>query len=219
MARYDAERQLARSQAALDEQLARRWPRRDKTAIGQSTNEVHAARQLVADTHRSENMARQRLADIDRHQKTRAGELAATAAERHALSFDIGQLETALHHTRTDRVLLLADHPTQLHLDVLGPVPTGTAGRAVWCHQANRLERNLDHATRDDTMWQRLVDDLSVTPTLARIADRHIAIQHHQQVTAAGWAPIAQHAAAVHAATIEHARMVPQHGPEPDLGL
>jgi hypothetical protein len=40
-------------------------------------------------------------------------------------------------------VLQLADRPTQFHLDVLGPLPTGTAGRAVWCHQANRLERRL----------------------------------------------------------------------------
>jgi hypothetical protein len=218
-ARYDAEQQLARSQATLDEQLARHWPRRDKAAISQSTNEVHAARQLVADTHGNENSARQHLADIDQHQKTRATELAATATQRHALSFDIGQLDTALHHTRTDRVLQLADHPTQFHLDVLGPVPTGTAGRAVWCHQANRLERHLDHTTHDDTMWQRLVNDLNVTPTLARIADRHIAIQPHHEVRATDWAPITQHAEAIHAATIEHARPAQQHGPELELGL
>ena len=218
-ARYDAEQQLARSQAALDEQLARRWPRRDKTAIGQYTSDVHAARQLVADTHSNENSARRHLADLDRHQKTWATELAATATQRHALSFDIGQLDTALHHTRTDRVQRLADHPTQLHLDVLGPVPTGTAGRAVWCHQANRLERHLDHAISDDTMWQRLVNDLSITPTLARIADRHIAIQPHHEVRATDWAPITQHAEAIHAATIEHARPTPRQGLEIDLGL
>ena len=145
-------------------------------------------------------------------------ELAATATERHALSYDISQLDTGLHHTRTDRVLRLADHPTQLHLDVLGPVPTGTAGRAVWCHQANRLERHLDHATHDDTLWQRLVDDLSITPTLVRIADRHIAIQHHQ-LRPTDWAPITQHAAAIHTATIEHARPAGQRGLEIELGL
>ena len=218
-ARYGAEQRLARSQAAIDQQLARRWPRRDKTTISQSTNEVHTARQLVAHTQGNENTARRRLADLDRHQKTRAAELAATATERHALSFDIGQLDAALHHSRTDRVLRLADHPTQLHLDVLGPVPTGTAGRAVWCHQANRLERHLDHATHDDATWQRLVNDLSVTPTLARIADRHIAIRPHHEVTAADWAPIARHAAAMHAAAIEHARPALQLGLEIELGL
>ena len=218
-ARYDAEQQLARSQTALDEQLARRWPRRDKTAINQSTNQVHAARQLVADTQSNENSARRHLADLDRHQKTRATELAATATQRHTLSHDISQLVTALQLTRVDRVLRLADHPTQFHLDVLGPVPAGTAGRAVWCHQANRLERHLDHATRDDATWQRLVDDLSVTPTLARIADRHIAIQHHHEITAPDWAPITQHAAAIHAAAIEHAQPAPQRGLEIELGL
>ena len=218
-ARYHAEQRLAQSQAALEEQLARRWPRRDKTAIGQSTREVHAARQLVADTRGNETSARQGLADIDHHQTARAMELAATATQRHALSFDIGQLDTALHHTRTDRVHRLADHATQLHLDVLGPVPTGTAGRAVWCHQANRLERHLDTTTRVDATWQRLVDDLSITPTLARIADHHIAIQHHHELTPPDWAPITQHAATIHAATIEHTRPAPHHGLELDLGL
>lgn len=68
-------------------------------------------------------------------------------------------------------------------------------------------------------MWQRLVDDLNVTPTLARIADRHIAIQHPHELTATDWASITQHAAAMHAATIEQARPAPQHGPELELGL
>jgi conjugative relaxase-like TrwC/TraI family protein len=218
-ARYDAEQRLARSQAALDEQLACRWPRRDKTAIAQSTNDVHNARQLVADTQGNENTARQHLADLDLHQKTRAAELAATAPQRHALSHDIAQLDTALHHTRTDRVLQLADHPTQLHLDLLGPVPTGTAGRAVWCHQATRLERHLDHVISDDSMWQRLVNGLSITPTLARIAERHNAIPPHHQLGPTDWAPITQHAEAIHAATIEHARPAPQHALELDLGF
>ena len=125
----------------------------------------------------------------------------------------------ALHLTRVDRVQRLADGPTQLHLDVLGPVPAGTAGRAVWCHQANRLERHLDHAIRDDTMWQGLVNDLSVTPTLARIADSHIAILHHHEVRPTDWAPITQQATAMHAATIEHGRPAPQRGFEIELGL
>ncbi len=215
-ARYDAEQQLSRSQAVLDEQLSRHWPRRDKTAISKTTNEVHAARQHLTDTHNNENSARQHFADLDRHQKARAAELAATAPERHALSHDIAQLDTALHHTRVERVLRLADHPTELHLDVLGPVP---AGRAVWCHQANRLERHLDHTTRSDHTWQQLVNDLNITPTLAHIADRHIAIQHHRDVTATDWAPITQRAAALCAAAIEAARPTLHHAPEIELGL
>ena len=55
--------------------------------------------------------------------------------------------------------------------------------------------------------------------TLARIADRHIAIQPHHEVRATDWAPITQHAEAIHAATIEHARPTPRQGLEIDLGL
>jgi hypothetical protein len=68
-------------------------------------------------------------------------------------------------------------------------------------------------------IWQRLVNDLSITPTLTRIADRHIAIQRHHEVTATDWAPITQHATAIHAATIEHAQPAAQHDLEVDLGL
>ena len=61
--------------------------------------------------------------------------------------------------------------------------------------------------------------DLSVTPTLTRIADRHIAIQPDQQLRPTDWAPITEHAPAIHATTIEHARPAPQHGLRLELGL
>jgi hypothetical protein len=214
----DAEQQLADSQGVLDDQLRRRWPRRDKTAISEATNEVDAARRRLAENRRIEAEARGHLTDLNRHQHDRDAALAATATERHALNRDIGHLDTALARTRVDRVLQLAGRPTQLHLDVLGRVPGGAAGRAVWCHQASRLEHHLDYADGNDATWHRLVDNLSVTPTLAHIADRRIAIQPHHQLRPTDWAPITEHASVIHAATIEHAR--PAHrGLELELGL
>jgi hypothetical protein len=218
-ARYEAEQRLARSQATLDQQLARRWPRRDKTATSQSTSDVHAARQLVTDTHGNENSTRQHLAQIDRHQKTRATELAATATQRHALSFDIGQLDTALHHTRADRVQRLADRPNQFHLDILGPVPQGP--QVEPCGATKQTGSNATSTTPPTTTphGSGSSNDLSNTPTLTSIAERHIAIQPRHQLCPTDWAPIAQHAAALHAATIEHARLAPHHALELDLGL
>jgi hypothetical protein len=214
----DAGQQLAHGQSVLDDQLRRRWPRRDKTAVSEASNEVDAARRRLAENGRIETEARGHLTDLNRHQKARDAALAATAAERHALNYDISQLDTALHLTRVDRVLQLVGRPTQLHLDVLGPVPAGAAGRAAWCHQASRLEHHLDHASGNDETWNWLVDDLSVTPTLARIADRHIGIQSHHQLRLTDWAPITEHASGIHAATIEHAR--PSHrGLELELSL
>lgn len=196
----DAEHQLADRQGVLDDQLRRRWPRRDKTAIGQATNEVDAARHHLGETVRDETEARAHLADLNRQQQARAVALAETAPERHALSHDLGQLDTALRLTRTERVLQLADRPTQLHLDLLGPVPTGTGGRAVWCYQAHQLEHHLDHGIRTEAEWRRRVDDLSVTRILAGIADRHIAIKPNHQLRSSDWAPITEQAAAIHAA-------------------
>ena len=140
--------------------------------------------------------------------------MAATAGDRFDLTTAIGQLDSALDRTRTERVLQLVDRPTQLHLDVLGPIPPGAAGRAVWCYQANRLEHHLDHDTGNDTAWHRLVDDLSETPTLARLADRHIRLDR-ETVYPSHWRQVSDHAAALHASVIEQTRHIPQR----DLGL
>jgi hypothetical protein len=219
VARRDAEQQLARTQAALDEQLGRRWPRRDKTAIAQATNDVDAARRHLTESRSSEAKARGHLTELNHHQQARAGALADTATERHALTDAIRQLDTALHLNRVDRVLQLADQPTQLHLDVLGPPPAGAAARAVWSHQAHRLEHHLDHTIGTDSTWQALVHDLSATSTLTRIADRHIAIHPHQQLRPADWAHITEQASAIHATAIEHARPATRHGLKLELGL
>jgi hypothetical protein len=69
-----------------------------------------------------------------------------------------------------------------------------------------------------DAAWHRLAEDLSVTPTLTRFANRHIAIHPDHQVRPADWAAITEHASGVHAATIEHARQS-RRGLELELGL
>ncbi len=137
-----------------------------------------------------------------------------------SLNRDINQLDTALDLTRVPRVQQLVARPTQLHLDVLGPPPAGPAGRAVWCHQAIRLEHHLDYSTGTDAGWMRLVNDLSITATLTRLADRYIAIKPHDEVRAAHWAPIAERVTAMHVAAIEHvAQLTPRHEFGIELGL
>ena len=90
----------------------------------------------------------------------------------------------------------------------------GAAGRAVWCHQATRLEHHLDHDAGNDGAWHRLVDDLSDTPTLARLADRHIRLDR-EPVHPSHWRQITDHAAVLNASTIEQTRHIPQR----DLGI
>ena len=104
--------------------------------------------------------------------------------------------------------------PRTGHLDVLGPIPPGAAGRAVWCYQATRLEHHLDHDAGNDGAWHRLVDDLSDTPTLARLADCDIRLDR-EPVHPSHWRQITGHAAALNASTIEQTRHIPQR----DLGI
>ncbi len=213
-ARAAAEDHVAAAEAELDEQMARRWPRRDKIAVGRCTNQLHAAHQQLLGARHTESTARARFDDLDQHEQDRAAALAATAGDRFELTTAIDQLDSALDRTRTERVLQLVDQPTQLHLDVLGPIPPGAAGRAVWCYQATRLEHHLDHDTGNDGAWHRLVDDLSETPTLARLADRHIRLDR-EPVHPSHWRQITDHAAALNASTIEQTRHIPQR----DLGI
>lgn len=91
---------------ALDEKLGCRWPRRDKIAIGQATNDVDDARRHLAESGPSEADARGHLTDLNHHQNTRAVALADTATDRHALTDAMSQLDTALHLTRVERVLI-----------------------------------------------------------------------------------------------------------------
>ena len=81
------------------------------------------------------------------------------------------------------------------------------------------LEHHIDHGIRTEAEWQRLLDDLSVTPTLAEIADRRVAIQPDHQLRSSDWAPIIEQGAAIHTATTEHPRPASHHGLEIELGL
>lgn len=213
-ARAAAEEHVAAAEAELDEQMARRWPRRDKIAVGRCADQLHADHQQLLGARHTESTARARFGDLDQHEQDRAAALAATAGDRFELTTAIDQLDSALDRTRTERVLQLVDQPTQLHLDVLGPIPPGAAGRAVWCYQATRLEHHLDHDAGNDGAWHRLVDDLSDTPTLARLADCHIRLDR-EPVHPSHWRQITDHAAALNASTIEQTRHIPQR----DLGI
>ena len=169
----------------------------------------------MADVRQLEDRATRRFDDLVQHQRARAAALAATAEDRHALAGGIEHIDSALDRTRTQRVVQLADQPTKLHLDVLGPVPTGPAGRAVWCHQATRLEHHLDYNTANDNSWSMLVHELADTPALASFADSHIPARA-MSVERNTWQQITQHATELRAATIEHSHHIPQ---PPDLGL
>jgi len=88
----------------------------------------------------------------------------------------------------------------------------------VWCHQAVRLEHHLDHSHGDDGAWRRLVNDVSITPTLANIADRHIAIQPKHRLHSSDWRHVTEQATAIHTASIQHAPPR-RRGPEIELGF
>jgi hypothetical protein len=133
------------------------------------------------------------------------------------LSNAIDHLNTALDQTRTHRVLQILDHPTQLHLEVLGPVPARPAGCAVWCHHASRLEHHLDHGI-DSATWRCVVTDLGDTHALARLADRHIGLAD-LAASPSQWAQVTDRALELHASTIEHARRLPSVGLSIDLEL
>jgi hypothetical protein len=80
----------------------------------------------------------------------------------------------------------------------------------VWCHQAHRLEHELDHYTGDTATWHRLIRELRETPELARIAERHIQAPH-RNVDPHQWSPYAERATEIHAA-VQLSRRVPDHG-------
>ena len=53
-------------------------------------------------------------------------------------------LDAALERTRAGRVLVLASQPPTHLVDLLGPPPRSSGGRAVWCHYALGVEAVLD---------------------------------------------------------------------------
>ena len=214
--RHEAHRSVTAAQAELDQQAARRWPRRDRSAIDRCSQQLDSARNHLAAVRQLEDRATCRVDDLVQHQRARATALAATAGERHTLAGGIEHIDSALDRTHTQRVVQLADQPTNLHLEVLGPVPTGPAGRAVWCHHASRLEHHLDYTTGHDSSWSTLVHELSDTPELAHFAERHIPVHASSVEQRDTWRQITEHATALRTATMEHSRHIPR---PPDLGL
>ncbi len=217
--RDESTRHTAALQAELDLHNSRRWPRRDRHTVARCSQQLELACSQLADVGHVENRTRHHLDDILQHQYARAAKLAATADERHTLAAGIAQIDAALERTRIQRVVQLSEQPSKLHIEILGPVPTGKAGRAVWCHQASRLEHHLDSRSgRDDGSWRQLVHELAETPNLAHLADRHVS-HHPGSVDHDGWRQITQHATKLRATTINPASHLPPHAPERGLEL
>ncbi len=165
-----------------------------------------------------ESAARARLGDLDHHQQDRATALAATAGQRLAIANAIDQLDAALDRTRHQRVLQIIDHPTQLHLDILGPVPQ--ARPAVPSGATKPPSSNSSKTTTAATTLPGIGSSTTSTSrrTLARLADNHIRIDH-TTVDPSEWHQVAEHAAALHTSTIARARHIPQRDLEIGLEL
>jgi hypothetical protein len=209
--RFSVQQRLQTVQRELDQLTIRRWPRRDNRAIARCGEQVDAARQVVADSTSRETVARHRLDDIEQYQQARACALQTTADDRRRLAGSIHEIEDALDRTRVQRVEQLLEHPGKVHLDILGLIPAGAAGRAVWCHQAHRLEFELDRYAGDETTWRNLVRDLRQTPDLARIAEQHIQAPG-RNVEPPMWSRYAARASELHAAVIERPSPTPNFG-------
>ncbi len=92
----------------------------------------------------AEGELRERLASLAQHQQERQQAIAAADAGRNQLKATLAQLDAALDHTRADRVRAVADEPPAYLVERLGPVPSSSAARAVWCHHAAGIEAVLD---------------------------------------------------------------------------
>jgi conjugative relaxase-like TrwC/TraI family protein len=212
----DAERRLARAALAdvttrhrhvqcnliearneHNELSSRRWPRRDSEAIGRAADRVETVCHRFDEAGLAVAGARANLDALDAHQRRRQHALVATAGERRNLTSDLAAVGDGLERTRTDRVLDIADRPTSTHLEVLGPVPTIPAARAVWCAAALRFETHLDAHGLGGPGWSGLSLEFSRTAELCAVAARYLHLDS-AAVRPLEWAHIADHAREIH---------------------
>jgi hypothetical protein len=203
--RQEAGRDVAVSQAELDQHHSRRWPRRDRDAISRCTQRLDRARDHFADEVNAENVARSRFADLGQDQQDHVTAAEATAGQRQTLTASIRQIDRALDRTLTERVLRIVERPGALYLDILGPVPADPAGRAVWCQRAGELERCRDRIGANQGAWRQLVDDLADTPELVEIAKQHIPIRS-LSVDPGTWHQVTIRANDIRESIVEHTR-------------
>jgi hypothetical protein len=213
-----AERELVDATQQHDRLSRQRWSRRDSHAIGAAADRIDQARHRLDRAHEAEHGARARLEVLDAHQHERRRALTATAPERRNLITDLTVIDDALERTRPQRVLEALDRAASWQVELLGAVPRTSAGRAVWCDAAHRLETHLDHHAGAQPGWRQVCDAVADTPELCALADRHLHVDRlggPQQ-----WARAAERAGALH---LTHLAPVPHElgdgGPGLGLGL
>jgi conjugative relaxase-like TrwC/TraI family protein len=193
--RHQAEQKLADSQARLQDAGRRRWGRHDHDAMAAAQAEVAADQNRAEQATNEERDLRDRLGALAEHQQRRQHVITQTAPRRKELDTRLAQIDAALDRSRPDRVAALAEHPPPHLVTLIGSVPDSSAGRAVWCHHAQRIEADLDH----HGAASRRVNG---TPQIDR-ARRQIAVADRLLMASsdrpgpAEWARLAQQAGAV----------------------
>jgi hypothetical protein len=216
--RRAAERELVDATQQHDHLSRQRWPRRDSYAIGGAADRIDQARHRLDRAHATEAESGARLGRLDANQHEHRRALKATAPERRDLLVDLSLIDTSLERTRPERVLEALHHPTSWQVDLLGPTPRTSAGRAVWCAAAHRLETHLDHHTGAEPGWRQVCDDVADTPELCALADRYL--HADRQGGPQQWTGAAERAGELHRAQLAP---IPHElgdcGVGPDLGL
>ncbi len=192
-ARQQAEEALRHAGAALDESRRRPWGRKDQQQIATAQAGAVLAEQALEQAAAGEAKLQERFSSLSQHERERQQATAAAAARRAQLAGGLAQFDTALDHTRADRVRAFADDPPAYLVERLGPVPRSPAGRAVWCHHALGIEAALDRSDalgapprRHDTVIGRARQEVAV-------ADRmlHSSVEVNDEADPSCWAELA----------------------------
>jgi conjugative relaxase-like TrwC/TraI family protein len=224
-ARHQAEAALAGSQESLDKASRRRWGRHDHEAINAAENHFGAAKQVLERAVAAERTLREQLARISSDQQDRQQAIKDSAAERNELETSLAQFDTALDHTRPQRVHALSSDPSPDLVKRLGEPPASPAGRAVWCHHALPVEAALDrnHGVSPPAGWGRQTD--RARQEIA-VADRLLKAKSGG-LNPTEWAELAQQAATIREQALRDLRvrktfeqtMSPNHQAEHHLGI
>jgi hypothetical protein len=138
----------------------------------------------------------ERFGSLTRYQQERQQALAAADAVRKPLKATLAQFDGALDHTRADRARALAQDPLPRLVERLGPVPSSSAGRAVWCHYALGIEAVLDRSDGSGVLPPGQSSVVARARQHVAIADRLLR-SSADPTDPAGWAELAGQAAAL----------------------
>jgi hypothetical protein len=204
--RQQAEEALAASRASLDHASRRRWGRHDRGAISAPEAEVASNQRRLEQATAAERRLRDHLAAVVSYQQQRKRVLYEGRERREELTSILGQFDTALDHTRPQRVRAIADHPPAYQIEWLGERPRSAPGLAVWCHHALAIEAALD---RNDgvsppwTGWSRRTD--AARQEIA-IADRLLEPKSNN-LNPSDWAELSRQAAMIRKQALRHLRV------------